>query len=465
MIDASLYAAFAPRQKGALDYAQEFAGLDASRQAQQAGALNQRFGQAKFDEYQRGVQKATALEQLMGSMAGKSDTEVLAGLRGAGRFTEAGAMEGGMLDRQKKATDIRKDSATAGKTEQETKEAKKKQAILDIAVLPDFDGARASISGKVQSGELPMQMAQGIMQSMPQDPAQFATWKNNLILKMAAPEAQLSAQTQTRGQDVSAATAAAGQQVTAQHNAATEATARGHLGVAQGQLALSRSREGREAQAPRGILQETEQGLMLVDPRAGTAVPVTAGGEPLQGKSANKPLAPAALKTLTEARDNASTMTALSSSFKDDYASKGVLGMGADLSLQAKGVLGSDKDSVEWWKNYRKQSELVERHALFGAALTPTEQASWRGADVGPGMDPKVIKRNLETRARLAKEVLRGTQQDLIDAGAPAGRVNPIASRKGAAEAAAEPPAVSGPYTDAAKEQRYQEWKRSQGQR
>jgi hypothetical protein len=225
-IDASIYSAFAPRQKGALDYAQEFAGLDAARQAQAAGALQQQFGQAKFDEYQRGVQKATALEQLMGSMAGKSDAEVLAGLRGAGRFNEAGAMEASILDRQQKAGTIRKDAATAGKTDQETREAKKRQAILDIAVLPDFDGARASIAAKVGSGELPEHLAQGILQSMPQEPAEFPRWKNDLILKMATPESQLQAQTTRRGQDTTAATAAAGQQVTRETAAQADARIR-----------------------------------------------------------------------------------------------------------------------------------------------------------------------------------------------------------------------------------------------
>ena len=255
-IDASIYQAFAPRQKGALDYAQEFAGLDASRQAQQAGALNQQMGQAKFDEYQRGVQDQAALRQLMGSLAGKDDAAVLAGLRGAGRFNEAGAMEEGLLKRQKLGVDVREGAAKAGKTEFETKEAKKKQAILDIAVLPDFDGARASISAKVTSGELPMQMAQGILQSMPQDPAQFATWKNNLILKMAAPEAQLTAQTQTRGQDITAQTAAAQQALTAQNQAAQQAIARGQLAVAQGHLGVARERFGLERSKASGDAAE-----------------------------------------------------------------------------------------------------------------------------------------------------------------------------------------------------------------
>ena len=208
-IDASIYQAFAPRPKGALDYAQEFAGLDAARQAQQAGALQQQANQAKFDEYQRGVQKATALEQLMGSMAGKPEAEVLQGLRGAGRFQEAGAMESSMLDRQKKVADIRKDTASAGETEHKTSDAKRKTAIYDIAMMPDIESARASISRMVTGPEkLPMHFAQALLQSMPQDSAELPRWKHELFMKMATPEAQTVA-----------ATAAATREQTAARNA------------------------------------------------------------------------------------------------------------------------------------------------------------------------------------------------------------------------------------------------------
>jgi hypothetical protein len=132
---------------------------------------------------------------------------------------------------------------------------------------------------------------------------------------------------------------------------------------------------------------------------------------------------------LQEVRDNAVTLDTLLSGFKDDFAGKGVYGLGADTSLAAKAVLGSDRESVEWWKNYRKQAELVERHAMFGAALTPTEQASWRNADIGPGLNKDVIKKNLQTRANLTKKMLETTRQDLIDAGQSEQRVNAIAGR------------------------------------
>lgn len=144
----------------------------------------------------------------------------------------------------------------------------------------------------------------------------------------------------------------------------------------------------------------------------------------------NKPLAGPVLKQLQEARDNAVTIGNLNNSFKPEYANKGILGVGADLSLMGKSMVGSDKDAVDWWKNYRKQAELTERHALFGASLTPGEQDSWRSADIGPGMHPDVITKNLATRAALASKMFGNTRQDLIDAGHSEDRINAIANRE-----------------------------------
>lgn len=163
-----------------------------------------------------------------------------------------------------------------------------------------------------------------------------------------------------------------------------------------------------------------------------------------------KPLPAAVTKQITEARDNAATIKRLADSFEDAYGGKGVLGLGGDKQMAASGLLGVDRDAVDWWKNYRKGAELIERHALFGAALTPTEQSSWRAADITPGTDAAVIRRNLQTRAALGAKVLDAARQDLIDAGHSEKRINAIAGRdmtvenlppkeKPAAAAAAKP--------------------------
>jgi hypothetical protein len=210
-----------------------------------------------------------------------------------------------------------------------------------------------------------------------------------------------------------------------------------HHGVIEQQGAANLSR-------PFELTDPAGNAVLVQQDKAGAITPVQ-GFAP---KGGGKPLPGAALKQITEVRDNALTIDRLSGAFKDDFAGKGVLGMGAEAQLAGAAVLGRDQDAVDWWKNYRKQAELVERHALFGASLTPGEQASWRSADIGPGMDPKVIRKNLETRAELAKQVLERTRQDLIDAGHSEQRVNAIAGR-GPAATAAKPAAGGVPLVNA----------------
>lgn len=135
------------------------------------------------------------------------------------------------------------------------------------------------------------------------------------------------------------------------------------------------------------------------------------------------------LKSLQDARESSAAISGLAERFSADFARKGVFGLGSDMELAANSVLGRDRESVDWWKDYRKQIELVERHALFGAALTESEKGSWRSADINPGMDAKVIQTNIAKRAELAKKVLAATQQDLIDSGYNAERIGSIAGR------------------------------------
>ena len=149
------------------------------------------------------------------------------------------------------------------------------------------------------------------------------------------------------------------------------------------------------------------------------------------GGGSGKPLPEPVRKVIVEARDNAATMDRMKATFKPEFAGKGVLGLGADLQLDASARLGADNESVQWWKNYRKQAQLVERHAMFGASLTTGEQAAWASADISPGMDAKVIEENLATRAALTKKVLEFTRQDMIDSGHSEKRVSSIAGRAG----------------------------------
>lgn len=200
----------------------------------------------------------------------------------------------------------------------------------------------------------------------------------------------------------------------------------GMLGAAQKNAEAAMIRAKRTGSGEGGVNKAPSGYQYSADGKTLEAIP---GGPADRASASSKPLAGSVLKQLQEVRDAATTIGNLNDEFRDDFAGKGVLGMGAEAQLGASANLGTDKDSVNWWKNYRKTAELVERHAMFGASLTTGEQAAWRSADIGPGMNKEVIKRNLQTRSELSRKVLENSRQDFIDAGHSEDRVNAIAGR------------------------------------
>ena len=92
-------------------------------------------------------------------------------------------------------------------------------------------------------------------------------------------------------------------------------------------------------------------------------------------------------------------------------------------------VPGFTTEASEWWKNYRKEAELAERHSLFGASLTQNEQKSWRDADIQPSMAPEAIQRNLKRRAELTQKMRDTAVQRQQDAGYNATDAFPIEPR------------------------------------
>ena len=440
--------------KSVADYDMEAANLDAAKQQKELRAMQILTGQQGLQEKQRQLERAGALRQLAGTWkADTTDDQRIATLRNAGFADEADKLLEGSLKRK----DVESQAA------QRMSEADKNRLGLFTTKLEQ--------NHKMWEGVTNPQEAHALVDATFADPEMAAVAKargqtpelahKSINDASATPEAfQNFLVTRSKGMgDLIKylrpdANTVANNQTSIATNAATNArvAAEGAANRAQQERQHAASR----ADAAQAVTYQTDPdtGLTVALPsRLAPGAPVearnvTVGGVPLKGKTAaDKPLAPAVVKSLTEARDNATTIDNLATSFKPEYAGKGVLGMGADAQLAAAGTLGRDKDSVEWWKNYRKQAELVERHALFGAALTPGEQASWRSADIGPGMDPGVIAQNLATRKALAAKVADNARQDAIDAGHNETRVNKIATRSGSAfasEAEAEAAAAAG---------------------
>lgn len=197
----------------------------------------------------------------------------------------------------------------------------------------------------------------------------------------------------------------------------------------QNQLEVARITAGLRP-PPQAQIVTTEGGEMrAVVPGTATTTPLTDDrGQPLKKGMTERPLPEKVKQTAREAKDLTTSLGQLSDSFKESYGGKGIYGIGAEASMEAasRGVPFTDKSAAEWWRNYRKQNELIERHEMFGASLTGGEKQAWQQATIHPGMEPAQIKRNLATRKRLAEVMLERRKQEEVASGLDPERVNAL---------------------------------------
>lgn len=131
------------------------------------------------------------------------------------------------------------------------------------------------------------------------------------------------------------------------------------------------------------------------------ATPRAVGSSKSASAGAGKTLPAHAINTLGGLENQATTLANLASNFKPEYSGP------LDAVKVAVGsyVPGVSPDASNWWRDYRKQIELIERHELFGATLTEGERKAWRAADIDPAMKSSVVKDNLRRRAELAQKI------------------------------------------------------------
>ncbi len=110
---------------------------------------------------------------------------------------------------------------------------------------------------------------------------------------------------------------------------------------------------------------------------------------------------------------DAAALRNLQQSWKEEYLPPpltGLIGGGKIRNALANYMpILTDKnseDAARWWKDYQRQAELVQRHEMFGSALTKSEQAAWEAANIDPSIaDPETIKSALQKRANLAQKI------------------------------------------------------------
>ena len=252
-------------------------------QVQSAQQQNQ-LGQAKLDEYQRGVTRQNKLRDLVAGLPKDvTDDQRISAFRGGGYFDEADKLETSLLARQKTGAEVSKANAAADKDIYDTKIKQASQISQTMGALSSIPGVTPQyVASTIQHlgdiGLIPKEHVAGSLAQIPQDPAQLSAWLKEKQASSMTTSQQLEQQWKQKDYDLNVKNS----DETTRHNRAGEANAAGTLAVAKGNLKVAQTREAREASAPRGQVVQTDAGTMLVDPRSGTAKQVTANGQPLQ---------------------------------------------------------------------------------------------------------------------------------------------------------------------------------------
>ncbi len=146
-----------------------------------------------------------------------------------------------------------------------------------------------------------------------------------------------------------------------------------------------------------------------------------------------KPLPPYMAKDVQELFGNQQTLSRLESGFKDEYAGDLRSSIERGFGQLAGGAAPqSTQDMTRWWADQAFFDELPQRHALFGAALTPTEQKSWANAAINPSLSPKVIRERLATRKQIYDEALARKRDEIEAAGQNVKQFDAMTGNRGA---------------------------------
>lgn len=236
-------------------------------QVQGAQQQNQ-LGQAKLDEYQRGVERTNRLQSLLASIKpdAPADEQVGALTRG-GFLPEARSLaeSSAKVAAEKRAADKAQLEAMGQKL------AIGAQILGSVKDQASYDAARVTAQ----------QAGLDVSNMPPQyDPAFVAAKRT----EGQTLQQQLEQHWKQMGYDLDVKKA----DEQARHNGAVEKNSAGQLAVSQGQLGVAQQREKREATAPRGQVVQSDNGPVLVDTRTGTATPVTVDGKAVPPKGAGQ---------------------------------------------------------------------------------------------------------------------------------------------------------------------------------
>lgn len=262
-LNASIFGNMLNAPKSPEEYALERESLKGNMLA---NALNQR----KMDEYDRGTQEQNALRSVMrrpgfDPMSQDGQNELLRVSPSAGASLLKTLLEPRELQAKIGSHNAQEVSARS--------KATKDTVDSDLKV---WDGYRDQVNMVRTPQEAAAWITRGYndpvigpflqrlgpleegLARIPQDPAAFEGWRQNVGMSVE----KFANLTRQKAADAEAA----------RHHQATEDTATGQLRVAQGSLGLRQQELELQRNMPKGQVVQSDQGIMLVDPRSGASV-------------------------------------------------------------------------------------------------------------------------------------------------------------------------------------------------
>lgn len=425
-LDANVFAQFGTRPKGLNEYRAELDAQAANSQLEQMNALKlQQTRQAIADDAAyRDAAKGFGTDQ-----AANYNALIQRGLVG-----QAQAYQKSALDAKKTQADIDQSNASATKSRADAEKTgiESFQARLGtgMKVLQAGTSPQALIQGLTQSVQQGLMTREEALQSisdMPQDPSQFAKWRDDQLL-----------QGMDLGKRLEDQRARAQQAETARHNKATEGlTAAGQR--QQLQIANMVDERAREAAAqgkvPAGYRQNPDGTLSFIP-----------GG----------PADPAAAKRAAPTEDErkaAGWLAQARNGFKNMEQA-----IADDPSASKPGVIESLPFVVEGIKNTTR-SEARQR---FNQGASSFAEAALRAA-TGAGVNKDEAQQKIAELTPQWGDKPEVIQQKREGLDVYLQSLEARAGRAGTPDPSLTPKPVDGAFADADKERRYQEWKAKQG--
>jgi hypothetical protein len=114
------------------------------------------------------------------------------GMQGLNQYGAAGqTLLTARVKQKHDAASAQKSTAEAGKVEYETARAKLTDSLKDAAGLTTPGEAIAHITGAARDGKIPMDKAEQLLASIPQDIGEFGKWRNKMMFNLLSAQNQL----------------------------------------------------------------------------------------------------------------------------------------------------------------------------------------------------------------------------------------------------------------------------------